>query len=148
MSQTNLTETAVFLLRVALGIMFIAHSLILKLFVFTLPGTAQFFVSIGLPGWLAYVIFLAEAVAGLFLVLGIQTRWVALATVADPGRGHLGAFRQRMDVRLRERRLGIPGISDASCRRARGFLATAASPLAPLSCPPWLGPDANAKVQS
>ena len=69
---------AVTLLRVALGVMFIAHSLLLKLFVFTLPGTAQFFTSIGLPGWFAYVVFAAEAVGGILLVLGIQTRWVAL----------------------------------------------------------------------
>ena len=52
MSQTQSTDLAVFLLRVALGIMFLSHSLILKLFVFTLPGTAQFFSSIGIPGWL------------------------------------------------------------------------------------------------
>jgi putative oxidoreductase len=81
MSQSYLTDLAAFLLRVALGVMFLAHSVLLKLFVFTLPGTAQFFVSIGLPGWLAYVIFAAEAVAGVLLVLGVQTRWVALATV-------------------------------------------------------------------
>lgn len=81
MSQTQLTDVAAFLLRVTLGIMFLAHSLILKLFVFTLPGTAQFFESIGMSGWLAYVVFPAEVVAGVLLVLGIQTRWVALATV-------------------------------------------------------------------
>lgn len=81
MSQSYLTDLAAFLLRVALGVMFLAHSLLLKLFVFTLPGTAQFFVSIGLSGWLAYVIFAAEAVAGVLLVLGVQTRWVALAAV-------------------------------------------------------------------
>tara|TARA_R110000868_G_scaffold56546_2_gene174924 strand:+ start:4734 stop:5177 length:444 start_codon:yes stop_codon:yes gene_type:complete len=81
MSPTHLTEAAIFLLRVALGIMFLAHSILLKLFIFTLPGTAQFFISIGLPGWLAYVIFLAEAIAGFLLVLGVQTRWVALATI-------------------------------------------------------------------
>lgn len=81
MIQTALNEIAAFLLRVALGIMFLAHSLLLKLFVFTLPGTAQFFVTIGLPGWLAYVIFTAEAIAGVLLVLGVQTRWVALAMV-------------------------------------------------------------------
>ena len=69
---------AVTLLRVALGVMFIAHSLLLKLFVVTLPGTAQFFTSIGLPGWFAYVVFAAEAAGGILLVLGIQTRWVAL----------------------------------------------------------------------
>lgn len=81
MTQRNMTDTATLLLRVALGIMFLAHSLLLKLFVFTLVGTAQFFVSIGLPGWLAYVIFIAEAVAGILLILGVQTRWVALAMV-------------------------------------------------------------------
>lgn len=81
MSQTHLTGTAVFLLRVALGTMFLAHSILLKLFIYTLPGTAQFFTSIGLPGWFAYVIFVAEAIAGVLLVLGVQTRWVALATV-------------------------------------------------------------------
>lgn len=81
MTQTALNEIAAFLLRVALGTMFLAHSLLLKLFVFTLPGTAQFFVTIGLPGWLAYVIFTAEAIAGVLLILGVQTRWVALAMV-------------------------------------------------------------------
>lgn len=79
MPQSRLTETAIFLLRVALGTMFIAHSLLLKLFVFTLPGTATFFASIGLPGWFAYVVFAAEAIGGLMLVLGIQARWAALA---------------------------------------------------------------------
>lgn len=79
MTQDRLTDTATFLLRVALGAMFLAHSLILKLFVFTLPGTANFFGSIGLPGWFAYVVFAAEAIGGAMLVLGIQARWVALA---------------------------------------------------------------------
>jgi putative oxidoreductase len=45
----------------------------------TLAGTGKFFVSIGLPAWLAYATFLAEAVGGILLILGIQTRWVALA---------------------------------------------------------------------
>lgn len=81
MDQARMTEVAAFLLRVALGLMFIAHSLLLKLFVFTLPGTAKFFVSIGLPGWFAYAVFALEAVGGIMLVLGIQARWVALALV-------------------------------------------------------------------
>lgn len=77
--QLRLTDLATALLRVSLGLMFLAHSLILKLFVFTLPGTAEFFASIGLPGPFAYVVFAAEAVGGVLLVLGVQTRWVALA---------------------------------------------------------------------
>ncbi|WP_198368638.1 DoxX family protein [Roseomonas rosulenta] len=70
---------AALILRVALGVMFLAHSLVLKLMVFGLPGTAAYFGSIGLPPWFAYVIFAAEAVGGVLLVLGVQTRWVALA---------------------------------------------------------------------
>ena len=69
----------VLVLRVALGVMFLAHSLLLKLVVLTLPGTAEHFASIGLPGWLGYVVFAAEAVGGALLVLGVQARWVALA---------------------------------------------------------------------
>ena len=63
-------------LRIALGAMFIAHAL-LKLFVFTLPGTVQFFQSLGLPGALAYLTFTAELVGGALIVLGLGTRWVA-----------------------------------------------------------------------
>ena len=72
---------AAFVLRVSLGVMFIAHSLILKHFTYTLPGTVQFFESIGLPGALAYLTFWAELLGGLALVAGIGTRWVVLALV-------------------------------------------------------------------
>ena len=67
------------LLRVSLGAMFIAHSLILKHFTYTLPGTVQFFESLGLPATLAYATFWAELIGGVLLVLGIGSRWVALA---------------------------------------------------------------------
>jgi putative oxidoreductase len=73
------TAYGVLLLRVSLGVMFIAHSLILKLMTFTLAGTAQYFESLGLPAVLAYATFLAELAGGILLVLGVQTRWVALA---------------------------------------------------------------------
>jgi len=72
---------AALLLRIGLGAMFIMHSLWLKLFVFTLPGTAQFFGSIGLPPALAYVVFAIEAIGGVALILGIATRAVALALI-------------------------------------------------------------------
>ena len=71
---------AAFVLRVALGAMFIAHAL-LKYAVFTLPGTVKFFESIGLPGPLAYVTFFAELIGGALILLGIGSRWVALALV-------------------------------------------------------------------
>jgi putative oxidoreductase len=61
--------------------MFIAHGLILKYFTFTLAGTAQFFASIGLPGPLAYLVFLAETIGGVLLVINFRTRWVALGLI-------------------------------------------------------------------
>jgi putative oxidoreductase len=81
MSQSHLNDIAGFLLRVALGTMFIAHSVVLKLLSYTLPGTASFFQSIGLPAWSAYAVFAAEAVGGAMLILGIQARWAAIALV-------------------------------------------------------------------
>jgi len=79
-SATTLTTTAELgatLLRVALGSMWIAHAL-LKLLVFTLPGTAQFFASVGYPGVLAYPVFALELVGGVALVAGLYARQVAL----------------------------------------------------------------------
>ena len=67
------------LLRVSLGLMFIAHSVVLKHFEYTLAGTAQYFESIGLPAFFAYAVFWAEAIGGLLLVLGVGTRVVSLA---------------------------------------------------------------------
>ena len=72
---------AALLLRVSLGVMFIAHSLYLKVVVFTIPGTVQFFESLGLPGFTAYATIAAESLGGIALILGIQTRVVALALV-------------------------------------------------------------------
>jgi putative oxidoreductase len=81
MKDLDLNRAGAALLRVSLGAMFIAHSVLLKYFTFTLAGTAQYFASIGLPAFLAYAVFAAEAVGGVLLVLGIRTRWVALALV-------------------------------------------------------------------
>jgi len=79
-SSSSTTPYGVTLLRVSLGVMWIAHAL-LKLLVFTLPGTAQFFDSMGLPGALAYPVFAAELLGGIALVLGVYARQTALALV-------------------------------------------------------------------
>ncbi|WP_376087693.1 DoxX family protein [Roseomonas sp. CCTCC AB2023176] len=73
------TALATTLLRVALGLMFLAHSILLKALTFGLPGTAAYFASIGLPPWLAYLTFAVEAVGGTMLVLGIHARVAAVA---------------------------------------------------------------------
>jgi putative oxidoreductase len=70
-------DLAALFLRVSLGVLYLAHSLT-KIFVFTLPGTAQYFVSIGFPGWLGYLTAFVELFGGIALLLGIQVRWAAL----------------------------------------------------------------------
>jgi putative oxidoreductase len=71
------TQVGITALRVSLGVMWMAHAL-LKLLVFTLPGTAQFFQSVGIPGFLAYPVFAIEIVGGLALILGAYARQVSL----------------------------------------------------------------------
>jgi putative oxidoreductase len=75
----RLAPTGILLLRIALGTMYLGHSLVLKLLSYGPAGTAQFFVRVGLPPWLAYLTLAAEAAGGVLLVFGIQARWVALA---------------------------------------------------------------------
>jgi putative oxidoreductase len=74
-------STGAALLRVTLGVMFLAHSVVLKLFTFGLAGTAGYFASMGLPASLAYVVFAAEAIGGALLLANVATAWVSLALV-------------------------------------------------------------------
>ena len=71
---------AALLLRVTLGIAFLAHAG-LKIFVFTIPGTVSFFESIGYPGFFAYLVILAELGGGLALIAGAYTRLISLLLV-------------------------------------------------------------------
>lgn len=74
-------DTSTLILRTSLAAVLLAHSLYLKLVVFTLAGTAQFFGSIGLPEVLAYFVFLVEAVAGVALLLGFKTRFFSALVI-------------------------------------------------------------------
>ncbi len=78
---------AAFLLRLTLGVVFMAHGLF-KVLVLTLPGTAAFFAAQGFPGWTAYPVFAAEVVGGAALLAGYYTRVVAVALLPVM----LGAF--------------------------------------------------------
>jgi len=78
--QDTRQSVAALVLRLALGTMFIAHAL-LKVVVFTMPGTVKFFQSVGLPGELAYITVAAELAGGALLIAGVYTRVVALALV-------------------------------------------------------------------
>lgn len=65
------------LLRISLGIVFLVHSLYLKVMVFTVPGTVAFFQSLGLPAIAAYGTMAAEIIGGALLILGVGVRPVA-----------------------------------------------------------------------
>jgi putative oxidoreductase len=80
MIDTRTAPYAALVLRLTLGALFLAHAG-LKILVFTPAGTAQFFGSLGLPGPLAYLVILAEVVGAIGLILGLYTRWIALALV-------------------------------------------------------------------
>ncbi|SRR6266481_242613 len=80
MTNLEMAGAAALILRLAMGVMFLAHGW-LKIRVFTPAGTVQYFKSLGLPGFFAYLTIAGEIGGGTLLVLGIETRWVALLLV-------------------------------------------------------------------
>ena len=80
MIDTRTAPYAALILRLVLGLLFLAHAW-LKIFVFTPAGTAQFFASLGLPGFLAYVVILVEVLGGVALILGFKARVAAIALI-------------------------------------------------------------------
>jgi putative oxidoreductase len=80
MIDSRTAPYAALVLRVTLGALFLAHAG-LKLFVFTPAGTAKFFGSLGFPPELAYVVMTVEVLSGIALILGIWTRYAALAGI-------------------------------------------------------------------
>ncbi len=80
MIDTKTGPYGALILRLSLGIMFLAHAG-LKVFVYTPEGAAGFFQSVGLPGSFAYLAIFAETIAGVALILGLATRHVSLAMI-------------------------------------------------------------------
>lgn len=78
--EANRVEIGALVLRVTMGIAFLAHAW-LKIAVFTPAGTVQFFQSLGLPGPLAYLVIFAELAGGIALILGLWTRLVSIALI-------------------------------------------------------------------
>lgn len=77
MIKTSTAPYAALLLRVSLGVMFLAH-VGLKFFVFTIPGFVSYFGSLGLPAIMAYAVIALELFGGIALILGIYASLVAL----------------------------------------------------------------------
>ena len=78
MIDTRTAPYAALLLRVSLGVLLLAHGLLLKVMTFTVAGTVGYFESIGYPGFLAYLVILGEIGGGVALILGVQTRVISL----------------------------------------------------------------------
>jgi len=72
---------ATLLLRVTLGLAFLAHGLLLKVMTFGIPGTMGFFGSIGYPPVFGAIVAVAEVAAGIALILGVWVRLVSLLTL-------------------------------------------------------------------
>lgn len=79
-NELKLHAYGALVLRLALGSVMIAHAL-LKLLVFTLPGTAGFFSAHGFPGWSAYPVFALELLGGLALLSGLAVRPVSAVLI-------------------------------------------------------------------
>ncbi|UZJ57904.1 DoxX family protein [Pseudomonas sp. KU26590] len=82
MIDSRTAPYAALVMRLALGVMFLAHGLT-KVLVFTPAGTVGFFESIGFPGFLAYPVMAFEVIGGLMLILGVYTRLVAALAVVQ-----------------------------------------------------------------
>ena len=76
----SMKSIGVGLLRIHFGVILLAHGW-LKVSIFTVDGTVNYFASIGLPAVIAYLVIFGELGGGLALILGIQTRLASLFTV-------------------------------------------------------------------
>ncbi len=74
------TEIGSFLLRLAFGTILLAHGL-LKVFVFTIPGTIAFFEGQGIPAIIAYLTIFGEIAGGLAILAGVLTRLAAALSI-------------------------------------------------------------------
>jgi putative oxidoreductase len=75
------TPYAALLLRVSMGVMFLAHGALLKLGTFGLAGTMGFFGSIGYPPVFGAIVAFAEIGAGVALITGVGVRAVSLLSL-------------------------------------------------------------------
>ena len=74
--MSNRNEIGTFLLRIILGLVFLANGV--AKFQGGIENTVSWFDSIGIPGFLAYAVGTIELVGGIAIILGLGTRIVSL----------------------------------------------------------------------
>ncbi|MCK0150146.1 DoxX family protein [Marivita sp. S6314] len=80
MTHQNELNYGALIIRVSLGVVLLAHGL-LKVLVFTIPGTIGYFESLGLPALAAYLVIIGEIAGGAALILGLYSRLVAVLSL-------------------------------------------------------------------
>lgn len=78
MIDNKLAPFGAFVLRIALGVMFLAHAY-LKVGVFGVAGFEGFLAQVGLPTILAWPIIFGEALGGVAILTGFYSRLVSVA---------------------------------------------------------------------
>ena len=80
MTLATNTNYGAMITRLSLGGVLLSHGL-LKVIVFTVPGTVAYFESLGLPATAAYLTIFAEVVGGAAILLGLYTRLASLLSI-------------------------------------------------------------------
>jgi uncharacterized membrane protein YphA (DoxX/SURF4 family) len=75
MAMKRREDIGLLLLRVVLGLVFLVHGR--AKFQGGIEKTVGFFATLGLPGFLAYVVAVIELVGGLLMILGLGTRVIS-----------------------------------------------------------------------
>jgi putative oxidoreductase len=80
MTQHTNPNYGALITRLSLGGILLSHGL-LKVLVFTIPGTVGYFASLGLPPIVAYLTIFAEIAGGTAILLGLYTRLASLLSI-------------------------------------------------------------------
>lgn len=78
--MTNTKQHGAALLRISFGTLLLSHGF-MKVLIFTIPGTVQFFGSLGLPPIAAYLTMFGEVAGGLAILTGVLTRLASTLTI-------------------------------------------------------------------
>ncbi len=74
--MNNKYELGAFILRLVTGLTFLLHGL--SKFQGGIENTVGFFSSVGIPGFLAYIVAIIELAGGALMILGLGTRVIGL----------------------------------------------------------------------